>query len=229
MNTKVFVYAVPHEDNHQDKVLVIKEPDKNVLTLPQGDVEDTKYPEWEACALLKRQTGYNIFPDHRMSGFVLGEPDFFRFPILKGKIKVGTMQVLCYQIEVNERHKPQGDSVWLPWYLLRHDGRVSALSRFIMALLYSGISGWELNLDEAGVWRITCMSISNDRTSDKFDTISQIISGEIQMEMSDTFFNITKKSSNNFMMKYEAKKKKPKEEQPPQKPRKRSWLWWLGL
>jgi hypothetical protein len=220
MNTKVFIYAQPHEEKHRDKVLVIKEPDRNVVTLPQGDVTDQR-PEWAVHDILKKQTGFAMYPDRRRPGICFSDCDFIKFPVLKGKVVAGDSEVLCYTIEVNERHKPEGDAIWLPWNLLRHDDCVSPLSRFVMALLYSEIAGWELTLDKSGVWRIACMSVSYNRSN----LLEEILSGEIQAEVSDTLIDIIHKSNANYLKKRE-KKNPQKQTQPP---KKRSWFWWLGF
>ncbi len=217
MPQKVFVYAQTHDERGNDKVLVLKEPHKEVFTLPQGDVLDGRPPEWVACEVLEAQTGLNIYPDRRLppGAFCFSDNDFIRFPHLEGKLLAGNMEVLCYSVEVNERNSIKENSMWMPWWTLRWDDRMSTMMRFVIALLYAGISGWEMRLDERGNWTLPYLCTEGRKNH----TVDEILSGEIKVEVYDSFEAIIRKSIDSRV----AKHSKPEPEVTP--PMQENWVF----
>jgi len=213
---KVFVYAQPHDDRGWDKVLVIKEPNRDTFTLPQGEVPEGEYPEWFAYKVLA-QTGLGLYPDDRIEGIVFREPmEFIRHPHLEGKVFAGDMEVFCYSMEVNERRPLNGNAVWLPWWSLRWDERGSTMMRFIMALLHSGICGWELKLNDQGNWTLPYLCTEGRRNH----TVDEILLGEVKMEVHDSLQDIINKSTERWLSRF--RKEEPKKEPPP--PKNENWL-----
>ncbi len=222
MHQKVFVYAQPHDDRGSDKVLVIKEPKREVFTLPQADVPKDKYPEWVACEVLETQTGLGLYPDdHRGGGIIFREPmEFIRLPHLEGRLLSSQMEVLCYSMEVNESRPLTGNAVWLPWWSLRWDDRTSTMMRFIMALLYAGISGWEMKLDEQGNWTLPYLCTEGRKNH----TVDEILSGEVKVEVHDSFEDIIRKQTERHLAKYRKPEEKKEEPVPPKED---NWLFRL--
>jgi hypothetical protein len=128
------------------------------------------------------------------------------------------MEVFCYSVEVNEHRRVSGNAIWLPWWSLRWDERTSTMMRFVMALLYAGISGWEMKLDEQGNWTLPYLCTEGRKNN----TVDEILSGEVKMEVHDSMMDIIRKSSERWTARYNKKKEDNKPEEP--HPQNDGWL-----
>lgn len=208
MLKKVLVYALSHDARARDKVLFVYK--SNVLTLPQGDIVKER-PDWSALDVLEDSTGLGIYPDRRdpPGSIVFRDNDFYRFPILMGKIVVKDGEILCYSIEVNEIRPVEGDAIWMPWHMARNDSRLSDMTRFVTSLLYAGIQGWELRMDDHGNWFVPYFSgVSHDNPF-----VSDLLNRKETIDLYDNADEIINKSVDRHFNKKPTKKK--------------SWLGWF--
>jgi hypothetical protein len=208
---KVFSFAYAHNELGEDKVLLIKHPKRDVFTLPEKAIFTGRDPDWVACEALKEQTGLGLYPDRDRSGvWSSADGDFVRFPRLEGKIVAGNVEILCYSLEVNELKPLSGNAMWIPWKIIRYDDRLSSLMRFVISLLYAGLSGWEIRFSK-GTWTISQFCCEGRRSN----LLDDLLSGGLKIGVHDSFDNILSKNTLAWLEKFDKPefKEKTKEDE----------------
>lgn len=200
---KLILYARSHDEKGRDKVLVMKD----TLKLPEGDVPEGASPDFTIYDVLESLTGLGVYPDHRPKGAIrFTEPDFIIFPYMEGKVITPEAEILCYSVEVNELRPLKDNVIWMPWWTLRLDSRVSTMSRFVIALLYAQIRGWEIKLDDQGNWTLPYFCTEGRENI----AVDEILSGRIKMDVHDSFEDYIKKCTDRWLAKEKVKESKEK-------------------